>query len=264
MTFAQLVGIINVTPDSFSDGSLYSNRDAAVSHGLQLIDQGADILDIGGESTRPGADLVPPIEEQSRVIPVIAELRRLRPSTPISIDTRNSSTATLAVEAGAAIVNDVSAGLYDEAMLSTVASLRVPLILMHMKGQPKTMQTAPEYDDVVREVFDFLHDRIVAAMAAGISSVIADVGIGFGKTTEHNIELLRHHQAFQQLGVPLMLGISRKRFIGSICGIDDPAQRDVATALLHTLLIGSGASYLRVHNVQYLVQLRRILEAFEL
>ena len=172
---------------------------------------------------------------------------------------RKALVAGEALRAGATLVNDVSAGLHDEQMFSLVASHRVPIILMHMQGTPKTMQADPYYDNVCAVVFDFLHDRINAARAAGINDIIADVGIGFGKTTDHNLELLRQHSAFQHLGVPLMLGISRKRFLGALCNIDVPADRDTITALCHSLLLHSGAAFVRVHNVRLIHQLRLLV-----
>ncbi len=259
-TFPTIVGILNVTPDSFSDGGLYSERDAAVAHAELLISQGAEMLDVGGESTRLGAEQLSVEQELARVIPVIAEVAKRFPAIPMSIDTRKAEVARAAIDAGARIINDVSAGLFDEKMLGLAAQLNVPIVLMHMQGQPQSMQQNPHYENVSQEVFDFLHDRIVAAHAAGVKDVIVDVGIGigFGKSLEHNLQLLRDHPAFLHLGVPLMLGISRKRFIGALSGIEKAEDRDVATALMHALLIHSGANYLRVHRVDTIVLLRRL------
>ncbi len=259
--FPSIVGIVNVTPDSFSDGGLYAGADDAIAHGERLIAQGASMLDIGGESTRPGAVPLSTDEECVRVVPVVRALRERFPELAISIDTRSAAVAREAIDAGANVLNDVSAGLHDPSMLALAAERNLPIILMHMQGTPQTMQREPQYEHVSREVFDFLHDRIVAAHAAGVRSVIADVGIGFGKTIEHNIQLLREHQAFKHLGVPLMLGISRKRFLGALCGIEKAADRDPVTAMMHALLINCGADYIRVHNVELLVQLKKLWTA---
>lgn len=259
--FPSIVGIVNVTPDSFSDGGRFSSVDAALRHALALVEDGADVLDIGGESTRPGAVPVTESEELSRVIPLIEAVRRHDREIPISIDTRKSGVALRALEAGATIINDVSAGRDDPAMFAVVARAQCPIILMHMQGTPQDMQERPEYDNVVATVFDFLHDRINDARAAGVENIIADVGIGFGKTLEHNLELLRNHAVFQHLGVPLMLGISRKRFLGTICHIDDPGNRDTVTALCHALLLNAGAAFIRVHDVKTIAHLKALTES---
>ncbi len=256
--FPSIVGIVNVTPDSFSDGGRFPSAEAAVRHAMQLIADGADMLDIGGESTRPGAADVSETEELARVIPVIEGIRRQDGTIPLSIDTRKSGVAERALQAGATIINDVSAGRQDAGMFAVAARAECPLILMHMQGTPGTMQDRPEYDNVVATVFDFLHDRINDARAAGVENIIADVGIGFGKTLEHNLELLRNHAVFQHLGVPLMLGISRKRFLGTVCSIESPEDRDAATAMCHALMLNAGAAFIRVHNVRLLSQLKAL------
>ncbi len=263
MQFPQIMGIVNVTPDSFSDGGLYLEPEAAVEHALALIEQGADILDVGGESTRPGAEPVPLDEELRRVIPVIEGIRRHNREIPISIDTTKAEVAAAAVAAGATLVNDISALRFDPRMGEVVAAHGVPVILMHMQGTPRTMQRAPFYRDVVAEVKAFLRERIAYARSLGIREIIADVGIGFGKTVEHNWELLRRHREFQELGVPLLLGISRKSFLGKTLGIEDPRQRDCATALVHALLLDAGVAIVRVHNVALLAQLRRLWECLQ-
>lgn len=260
MEFPQIMGVVNVTPDSFSDGGLYADPAAAVEHALELIERGADILDIGGESSRPGAEPVPVEEELQRVIPVIEGIRRHNRTIPISVDTTKSEVAAAAFAAGATMLNDISALRFDPRMGEVAAAHGVPVILMHMQGTPRTMQLNPHYADVVAEVKAFLHERIAYARSLGIQHIIADVGIGFGKTVEHNWELLRRHREFRELGVPLLLGISRKSFLGTTLGIEEPRQRDCATALLHALLLGSGADIIRVHNVALLVQLRRLWE----
>lgn len=244
----RIMGVINITPDSFSDGGLYAAEQAAIDHGIALADQGADILDVGGESTRPGASPVLQGDELSRVVPVIRGIRRAGVTIPISIDTMKSRIARAAVEAGATIVNDVSAGLYDAAMLDTVAELGVPYIAMHMQGTPQTMQANPSYTNVVDDVFSFLSQRATEARSRGIADVWVDVGIGFGKTMEHNLELLRNLHRFTQLGTTV-LGISRKGFLGTLSGLSVAADRDAVTMMAHGLLMHHGCSVLRVHNV---------------
>ncbi len=258
--FPQIMGIVNVTPDSFSDGGLYAEPAAAIEHALELVEQGADILDIGGESTRPGALPVPVEEELRRVIPVIEGIRRHNRTVPISVDTTKYEVAAAALAAGATMLNDISALRFDPRIGELAAQHDVPVVLMHMQGTPRTMQQNPHYTDVVAEVKAFLQERIAYARSLGIRQMFADVGIGFGKTVQHNWELLRRHREFLELGVPLLLGISRKSFLGATLGIQEPRQRDCATALLHALLLDSGASVIRVHNVALLVQLRRLWE----
>jgi dihydropteroate synthase len=249
--------IINVTPDSFSDGGQFGSVQQAVEHALRMIDEGADILDIGGESTRPGSDPVSESEEYERVIPVINGIRAVNANIPISIDTMKSTIAREAVDAGATMINDVTAGRYDAAMFSVAAEYGVPLILMHMSGEPKTMQVAPVYDDVVHEVKEFLHERVRSAREAGVTQVYVDPGIGFGKTVDHNLELLRGLDVLADVA-PVVLGISRKRFIGTLTGIDEPAERDVPTALLHALLWTKKVHIIRVHHVALASQLRTL------
>ncbi len=258
--FPLIMGIVNVTPDSFSDGGLYAEPQAAVEHALELIEQGADLLDIGGESSRPGAEPVPVEEELRRVVPVIEGIRRHNREIPISVDTTKAEVAEAAVAAGATMLNDISALRFDPRLGELAARHGLPVVLMHMQGTPKTMQQNPHYTDVVADVKAFLQERIAYARRLGIQHVVADVGIGFGKRVEHNWELLRRHREFLQLGVPLLIGLSRKSFLGATLGIAEPRQRDCATALLHALLLDSGASIIRVHNVALLAQLRRLWE----
>lgn len=258
MRFPRIVGIVNVTPDSFSDGGKYFDPEHAIEHGCSLIADGADIVDVGGESSRPGATPVDVIEELRRVVPVIEGLRRLHPTCPISIDTTKAAVAEAALDAGATMVNDISAGRFDPAMFPLVARRGVPIVLMHMQGTPQTMQQNPIYANVVEEVFAFLQERIASAREAGIETIIADVGIGFGKTREHNLALLRNLVRFAELGVPLYLGISRKRFLGELTGIENPADRDCVTALAHAILLNAPVDYIRVHNVRLLRQLRSL------
>jgi dihydropteroate synthase len=259
--FSRIVGIVNVTPDSFSDGGKYFNQQRAVAHALELIDAGADVLDIGGESSRPGAEPVAADEEIRRVVPVIEQIRQSHPTIPISIDTTKAVVAERALDAGATMINDISAGRFDPEMFSVAAERQVPIVLMHMQGTPATMQVNPHYSDVIEEILAFLHERINVARAHGIREIIADVGIGFGKTLEHNLTLLANLQRFAVLGVPLLLGISRKRFLGALSGIDEPSERDTVTALMHALLLNGPVEYIRVHNVRLHVQLRTLWHA---
>ena len=250
-----LMGIINVTPDSFSDGGDYCETSKAVAHGLELVSQGADILDIGGESTRPGSVPVPADEQVRRTAPVIWTLAR-ETAVPISIDTTSSAVAEAALDAGAAMVNDISACRFDSEMAPFVAQTGVPLVLMHMLGAPRTMQQEPRYDDVVVEVRDFLAQRVQFALDAGIdrSQLIIDPGIGFGKTMTHNLQLLRNLPALLELDLPLLVGPSRKAFIGKILDLPDPKDRLVGTAAAVALAVNAGAHILRVHEVKEMRQ----------
>ncbi len=256
--FPKIMGVVNVTPDSFSDGGQYFSTDTAAEHAISLIGDGADILDVGGESTRPGAKDVSIDEEIRRVIPVIEAIRRFDKVIPVSIDTRKSQVAQAAIEAGASMVNDISGLEYDVALANVVAAAKVPFILMHSKGAPQNMQDEPYYKNVVSEVKNELALKLRFARSMGIKKIYGDVGIGiaFGKTAEHNWHLLRNHREFKDLGIPLVLGISRKAFLGQLLNIDEPAKRDTATALLHSLLLDCGAEIIRVHNVFHLTSLR--------
>jgi dihydropteroate synthase len=259
------MGILNVTPDSFSDGGEFESVQAAVVQAQRLAAAGVDLLDIGGESTRPGAEPVTAVVERDRVIPVIQALRQQPQlaTIPISIDTTKASVATAAVQAGADIVNDVSAGTVDVEMLSTVARLAVPIILMHRRGTPQTMQQLTDYQDLVPEILSWLQGRIEAAIAAGIapSQIAVDPGIGFAKNTQQNLELLRRLAEFQVLQCPLLLGVSRKRFIGTVLNQGDPKQRGWGTAAACTAAIAGGADILRVHDVASLRDVARVADA---
>ena len=249
-----VMGIVNVTPDSFSDGSLFAERDVAIAHGRSLIVKGADILDIGGESTRPGARDVPPEEEAERVAPVIAAWRD--EGVPISIDTRKSLVMHSALAAGAAIVNDVSALGYDPKSLEVVRDAEAPVVLMHAQGTPQVMQKDPRYDDVSLDIFDYLAQRIDDVVRAGIarSRIIADPGIGFGKTVEHNLTLLRELSLFHGLGVPILLGASRKAFVGSVTGEPEARMRVAGSVQAAMIGVAQGVQILRVHDVRETVQ----------
>jgi dihydropteroate synthase len=257
-----VMGIVNVTPDSFTDGGMYLTTDDAVRHGAHLVDEGADVLDVGGESTRPGAEPVDVAEELRRVIPVIEGLTEIQQTTPISIDTRKPEVARAALEAGARIVNDVTAGR-DGAMLEAVADSGAGIVLMHMLGEPRTMQDDPRYDDVVAEVHEFLRERIEAAVFAGIAEerVCIDPGIGFGKNVEHNLALLRSVSALRLLGAAVMVGASRKRFIGVLTGAEDPADRLEGSLAVAVLAASLGADVVRVHDVAPTVRALRVADA---
>ena len=247
----RIMGILNVTPDSFSDGGETAARDTAVARAVAMVAEGADILDIGGESTRPGAATVAEVEEAARIVPVIAALRDAGITTPISVDTRKAGVARAALAAGADMVNDVSALTYDPEMADVVATARVPVCLMHAGGPPETMQDAPRYGDVSADVFDALAASVDRAVAAGIARdcIVVDPGIGFGKTLDHNLTLLRDVAAFHALGLPVLIGASRKRFIGTITGVETAGARvagSVAVAL-HVAL--RGVQILRVHDI---------------
>lgn len=245
----RLMGIVNVTPDSFSDGGEFADPAHAVAHALRLIEEGADLIDVGGESTRPGAADVDSAQEIARVVPVIEALAA-RVAIPISVDTSKPEVMRAAVAAGAGLINDVRA-LRAEGALEAAADLRVPVCLMHMQGEPRTMQEAPHYGDVVAEVKRFLADRLLACEFAGIERkrLLVDPGFGFGKTLEHNLALLRALREFVALGVPLLAGLSRKGMIGALTGRDAPAQRVHGSVAAALLAAQRGAAILRVHDV---------------
>ncbi|ABW68848.1 dihydropteroate synthase [Desulfosudis oleivorans] len=252
-----VMGILNVTPDSFSDGGRFATFDRAVTHARRMAAEGADILDIGGESTRPFSDPVTEEEEKQRVLPVIERLVK-EIDIPISIDTNKASVARAALDAGASIINDVSALTFDSAMAGLAADAGVPVILMHMQGNPKTMQQAPAYEDVTREVMAFLKAAADRAGAAGVdrAKIIVDPGIGFGKNLDHNLTLIKNLSAFESLGLPLLIGTSRKAFIrktltgpdGQPAPVDAPAVRLGTQATVTAAVLG-GAHIVRVHDV---------------
>jgi dihydropteroate synthase len=246
LTRPLIVGVVNVTPDSFSDG--FADRARAVAQGLMLLDEGADLIDVGGESTRPGSEPVSAPEEIDRVIEVIAGL--VAKGAAVSIDTTKAVVAAAALEAGAEVVNDVTAGS-DYSLLEVVARTGAALVLMHMQGRPRDMQDNPRYDDVVGEVKAFLVARARQAMGAGVAHdhICVDPGIGFGKTLGHNLALLHSTAELAGLGYPLMIGASRKAFLGRLAGRPVPADRDLATSIVTALVVERGASLLRVHNV---------------
>ncbi len=255
------MGVVNVTPDSFSDGGRYSTLETAIAHGRRMANEGADLIDVGGESTRPGAEPVAVEDELARVIPVAAALAA--DGIAVSIDTAKPEVAGAALEAGAIVVNDVT-GLADPAMASLVAESSAGVVIMHMQGEPRTMQSDPQYENVVVEVRDFLVERSKQAEAAGVrrDHIAIDPGIGFGKTFDHNLELLRSLQVLVETGYPVLLGASRKAFLGRILGGSVPAaERDPATGATVALAIEQGVAAVRVHNVAMTTQIARTVEA---
>jgi len=256
-----IMGILNITPDSFSDGGLFINEDSALKQAYKMIEDGADIIDVGGESTRPGSDSVPIEIELNRVLPVIESLSKTA-KICISIDTYKSVIAEKALEKGASIVNDISA-LSDPNMASVVAKAGVPIVLMHKKGMPKDMQIAPYYDSLILEISEFLQERIQIAIESGISpdQIIIDPGIGFGKTIAHNLEILRNLREFKALGKPILIGTSRKSFIGKILHTDNIKDRVEGTSATVAIAIANGADIVRVHDVKEMVKVVRTADA---
>ncbi len=257
-----IMGILNVTPDSFSDGNRYLQRDAALRRGVEMASAGADIIDVGGESTRPGAQPVPADEELRRIMPVIEGLAS-EPGLVLSVDTRKAQVARAALEAGASMVNDVSALTGDPEMAEVIAAHGASVCLMHMLGTPATMQTDPQYDDVVAEVAEYLRVRAEAAEAAGIERelIVIDPGFGFGKTLYHNIEMLRRIREFTKLGYPVMVGTSRKSMLGALLGGVGPEDRTEGTAATVALAIAGGASLVRVHDVREMWRVVAVTDA---
>lgn len=255
-SFPKIMGIVNITSDSFSDGGLFLKTDDAVNHALRLIEAGADIIDFGGESTRPNAKPVSMEAELQAVIPVIERVREMNANVLISVDTTKYEVAKAAINAGADIVNDVSGLNADIRLAELVAEFNKSLVIMHMNGTPQTMQLNPQYHNVVEEIYSFLESKVRYARAIGIKDICIDVGIGFGKTVEHNIELLKNLDYFANLDCKMLLGISRKSFIGAILNIPNPIERDLPTALIHAILLHSRVDVIRVHNVEMMNQLR--------
>lgn len=247
-----LFGILNVTPDSFSDGGDFFGAGPAEAHARKLLDEGAHVLDIGGESTRPGSDPVSAEEEVRRVVPVVRGILRARPEAVISVDTYRADTAEAALDAGASMINDVTAFAGDPRMAGLVAERGHPVVLMHMLGEPKTMQRDPSYGDVVREVRDYLAAKADEALSAGIdhANIVLDPGIGFGKTLEHNLRLLDELDAIVDLGFPVLIGTSRKGFLGKITGSNDPKERVFGTVATSVMAYERGATLFRVHDVR--------------
>jgi dihydropteroate synthase len=263
MDRSHVMGIVNVTPDSFSDGGKFYDTESAVNHALQLLDEGADIIDVGGESSRPGAEPVNEHEELKRVIPVISGILQKRKNTLISIDTMKSGVALEALKAGAKIINDISSFDYDDKMLEVAKKNNASVVLMHMKGNPQTMQVNPGYStDVVVEVYDYLMSKVVMARKAGLTRIIIDPGIGFGKRVMDNYELIKRLNEFKGIGAPILVGLSRKSFIGNVLELD-VSQRDNPSLIMETLAIKNGAKFIRTHNVKpavYASQLNRLID----
>ncbi len=252
------MGILNVTPDSFSDGGMYSDNDTAISYGLEMIEQGADIIDIGGESTRPGSDPVSADEEIDRVLPVIEKILNKKEDIIISIDTTKSIVAEIALKSGAKIVNDISGGTFDPEIFNVANHFDAGFVIMHIKGMPKSMQQNPAYDNLIQEVYDFLADQISIAKNAGLNKIFVDPGIGFGKNSEHNFELINKLSEFNSLSYPILIGLSRKSFIGKTLNLN-VYERDNATNALNCLAINNGARVIRTHNVKLGVQTCRLM-----
>ena len=257
-----VMGILNVTPDSFSDGGTFLDRQAAVKHALDMIEQGADIIDVGGESTRPGSEPVSTEEEIDRVVPVIKEIAA-QTDKPISIDTYHAATARAALDAGANIINDISGMTFDPDMKKLAAERRCPVVIMHIKGTPRDMQKDPTYKDLMGEITDYLVRCTAEAVDAGVDEkmIIVDPGIGFGKKVEHNLEILRRLDEFKSLGRPILVGTSRKSTIGHVLGGLPPEERMEGTAATVALSIASGANIVRVHDVKEMVRIARMTDA---
>ena len=251
-----VMGILNVTPDSFSDGGKFNEINLAIEYALEMIESGADIIDIGGESSRPGAAEVSVDEEIKRTIPTIQKIIKEKPNAIISIDTTKPEVAEAALENGASIINDISA-LSDSRMIDVVKKHDATLVVMHMQGKPRTMQDNPSYNNVVEEVFNYLETKIKFVKENGVNSIIVDPGIGFGKSVNHNYELLRNLTNFQNLETPLLIGVSRKSLIGKSLNLD-VSERDIATVILETDAVIKGAKIIRTHNVKNCVQLKKL------
>lgn len=254
---AYVFGILNVTPDSFSDGGKYIDRNSAVEHGLKLLEDGADVLDIGGESSRPGAERIDDDEEANRVIPVIQEILQKKPDAILSIDTTKSIVARKALSCGVKIVNDISSFSFDEQMLYVVKEFSAAMVLMHMKGSPETMQNDPVYEDVVSEIYDYLTLKVEAAKKTGIKKIIIDPGIGFGKRVSDNYELIKRLNELKGIGQPIMIGVSKKSFLGKSLDLKID-ERENSTVIAETLAIKNGARFIRTHEVKKTIEAIRI------
>ncbi|NUN08584.1 MAG: dihydropteroate synthase [Ignavibacteriaceae bacterium] len=252
-----IMGILNVTPDSFSDGGKYLKSEIAFQHAVSFIESAVDIIDIGGESSRPGSEPVSAEEELRRIVPLISKITAEFPGTIVSVDTTKSVVAEAALDAGAAIINDISGGLFDSEMLELVAQRGCPYIIMHMKGTPQNMQLSPEYNDVIAEVYDFLNSRLTIAREMGISDIIIDPGIGFGKRFEDNINLIKGLSSFKSLGVPILVGLSRKSFLGKLTG-NEINQRDTGSVIAEAVSLMKGAHIIRTHNAGNARELKKL------
>ena len=255
---AYIMGILNITPDSFSDGGKYFNKDIAVNYGLQLLEDGANILDIGGESTRPGAGQVSPEEELNRVLPVIQSILSERKDAVISVDTTKLLVAEESLKAGAQIINDISGLTLNLGMANVIRKYNASVIIMHMNGNPRTMQVNPQYENIIREIYDFLFNQSQNTVREGVNNIFIDPGIGFGKTIDNNFEIIKRIGDFKSLGFPLVIGNSRKSFIGKTLDLE-PEDRDSASSFVDAVSINNGAKIIRTHNVKYGVQIINLL-----
>lgn len=260
LTTPKVMGILNCTPDSFFDGGRYKNENELLQQAERMLTEGADFIDIGAYSSKPNADFVTEDEELQRIVPVVEMVLKHFPETQISIDTFRAKVAKETIGAGAAIVNDISAGMLDEAMLATVGQLKVPYIMMHMRGTPQTMVKLTQYDDVVKEMLYYFSQRINAARAAGINDIVVDPGFGFAKTLEQNYEVLNKLELFKMTGLPLLVGVSRKSMIYKLLGTT-PQESLNGTTALNTIALTKGAKILRVHDVKEAVETVRIYQA---
>lgn len=241
-----IMGVLNVTPDSFFDGGLFVEADKALKHAKQMVEDGADIIDVGGESTRPGAEPISDEEEFAWIWPIIKEIGKL--DVPISVDTYKPFVARKSIEAGASIINDIT-GLRNQEMIDVALEFKVPVVVMHMKGEPRNMQQNPIYKDVVAEIKEFLRERVLKARKAGIDDIIVDPGIGFGKTTEHNLQILKRLDEFKDLKCPILVGPSRKSFIGNVMGLKVNERLEGTLASI-AISVMNGANIVRVHDVK--------------
>jgi dihydropteroate synthase len=259
-----IMGILNITPDSFSDGGLFFDKSVAIQRALQMVEDGADIIDIGGESTRPGSEIVPVEEELRRTAPVIAAIAK-EITIPISIDTYKAEVAQRALDAGASIVNDISGLRFDPEMTKVVSEYKVPVVVMHIRGKPKDMQINPVYEALIPEIMDYLRGSIRFALDAGIQDdmIVIDPGIGFGKTFEQNLTIIHDLQEFTSLEKPVLIGVSRKAFIGKILGDESPGQRVEGTAAAVAISILKCANIVRVHDVKEMVKVAKVADAIK-
>jgi dihydropteroate synthase len=253
-----IMGILNVTPDSFSDGGKYFSKEKAVEHALEMFEQGADIVDVGGESTRPGSEPVSLEEEINRVIPVINGILLQRSASHLSIDTTKSAVATEACKTGVKIINDISGLTFDSEIMHVAKKYSASLVIMHIKGTPYNMQVNPFYENVISEIYEFFEEQIQKVKDAGVEDIIVDPGIGFGKRVEDNFEILKNLSEFKKLGCPILVGLSRKSFLGKILDLDIH-ERDTATSVAETIAMINGASIIRTHNVTNAVNARKLL-----
>lgn len=258
LTSPKIMGILNITPDSFSDGGKYINIDNALAYALKMINDGADIIDVGGESTRPGSDPVSVDEEIKRTIPLIKRLSELRKNIIISIDTTKSEVAEQALQNGADIINDISGLTFDDKIIGVAKKYNAAVIIMHIKGNPKTMQVNPHYNDLLKEVYNFLKIQSNKALNNGVEKIILDPGIGFGKSVDDNFSLIKNLGKFESLGYPLLIGLSRKSFIGKTLDLN-VEERDVATVILETISVLRSAKIIRTHNVKYCRQMVKLV-----